>query len=92
MTFLPTPLKSAVTHRQFDGLTTDEARRRLEEIGPNATPDTAPDAWRRALAKFLAPVPYMLEAAIMLQLVLGEYVEAAVIGVLLVFNATLGFV
>ena len=92
MTFLTIAPEGAVTKRQFDGLTTDEAQRRLEEIGPNATPDTAPDAWRRALTKFLAPVPYMLEAAIVLQLVLGEYVEAAVIGVLLVFNATLGFV
>jgi H+-transporting ATPase len=33
----------------------------------------------------------MLAAAIVLQLVLGEYVEAAVIAVLLVFNAALGF-
>jgi H+-transporting ATPase len=86
------PLEGAVIRRQLDGLTTDEARRRLKDIGPNATPDATPDVWRRALAKFLAPVPYMLEAAIVLQLVLGEYVEAAVIGVLLVFNATLGLV
>jgi len=33
----------------------------------------------------------MLEAAIILQIVLGEYVEAAVIAGLLVFNAALGF-
>ena len=33
----------------------------------------------------------MLEAAILLQLALGEYVEASVIAVLLVFNSTLGF-
>ena len=33
----------------------------------------------------------MLEAAILLQLALGEYVEGAVIAVLLVFNAALGF-
>jgi len=44
-----------------------------------------------ALAKFWAPVPWMLEAAIILQTVLHEYVEAAVIGGLLVFNAALGF-
>ncbi len=44
-----------------------------------------------ALAKFWAPVPWMLEAAIILQAVLHEYVEAAVIAVLLVFNAALGF-
>jgi H+-transporting ATPase len=34
----------------------------------------------------------MLEAAILLQLALGVYVEAAVIAALLLFNATLGFV
>ena len=33
----------------------------------------------------------MLEAAIVLELVLGKYVEAGIIGVLLVFNAALGF-
>lgn len=33
----------------------------------------------------------MLEAVIVLQVVLGEYVQAAVIGVLVVFNALLGF-
>jgi H+-transporting ATPase len=44
-----------------------------------------------ALAKFWAPVPWMLEAAVILQLALHEYVEAAVIAGLLVFNAALGF-
>jgi H+-transporting ATPase len=44
-----------------------------------------------ALAKFWAPVPWMLEAAIILQAALHEYVEAAVIAGLLVFNAALGF-
>ncbi len=34
----------------------------------------------------------MLEAAIILQLALGEYVEASVVGGLLVFNATLGLI
>jgi H+-transporting ATPase len=34
----------------------------------------------------------MLEAALLLQLGLGEYIEAAVIGALLLFNATLGFI
>jgi H+-transporting ATPase len=54
-------------------------------------PDTAIQPWRMALAKFWAPVPWMLEAAIILQIVLHEYVEAAVIAGLLVFNAALGF-
>ena len=73
------------------GLTSDEARRRLEKFGPNAVPDTAMHPLRRALAKFWAPVPWMLEAAIVLELVLGKYVEAGIIAVLLAFNAVLGF-
>jgi H+-transporting ATPase len=74
-----------------DGLSSALARARLTELGPNDMPDTAPRPWRMALAKFWAPVPWMLEAAIILQLVLHEYVEAAVITGLLVFNAVLGF-
>jgi H+-transporting ATPase len=73
------------------GLTSDEARAQLAKFGPNAMPDTEIRAWRMALAKFWAPVPWMLEAAIILQAVLHEYVEAGVIAGLLVFNAALGF-
>src|ERR1019366_6858242 len=73
------------------GLTSDEARRRLEKFGPNAIPDTTSGPLRRALTKFWAPVPWMLEAAIVLEVVLGKYVEAAIIAVLLAFNAALGF-
>jgi H+-transporting ATPase len=54
-------------------------------------PDTAMRPWRMAFAKFWAPVPWMLEATVVLQLVLHEYTEAGVIAGLLVFNAALGF-
>jgi len=73
------------------GLTTDEARRRLEKFGPNAMPDTAVHPVRRALDKLWAPVPWMLEAAVVLQLALGDDAEAAIIAGLLVSNAALGF-
>lgn len=73
------------------GLTSDEARARFAKYGPNAMPDTAMRPLRMALGKFWAPVPWMLEAAIILQAVLHEYVETAVIAGLLVFNAALGF-
>jgi H+-transporting ATPase len=72
------------------GLTGDEALRRLQKFGPNAMPDTALHPLRLALEKFWAPVPWMLEAAIVLELALGKYVEAAIIAGLLVFNAALG--
>ena len=73
------------------GLTADEAGRRLAKFGPNTVADTAVRPLRRALAEFWAPVPWMLEAAVVLELFLGKWVEAAIIAVLLVFNAALGF-
>jgi H+-transporting ATPase len=73
------------------GLTSADARSRLEKSGPNAMPDTALHPLRRALGSFWAPVPWMLEAAIVLEVVLGKYVEAAIIASLLIFNAALGF-
>jgi H+-transporting ATPase len=74
------------------GLTSAEARRRFGEFGPNAVAEKATPRWRVFLMKFWGPIPWMLEAAILLQLGLGERIEAAVIGGLLLFNATLGFV
>jgi H+-transporting ATPase len=72
-------------------LTSDEARRRLAATGTNAIQDVAQNPIYRALRKLWAPVPWMLEAAILLQLALGEYFEAAAVAVLLVFNVALGF-
>ncbi len=54
-------------------------------------PDPALHPLSMALAKFWAPVPWMLEATIALELILGKYVEAAIIALLLIFNALLGF-
>jgi H+-transporting ATPase len=73
-------------------LTSDEARHRLAKFGPNAMPDTSAHPLRMALEKFWSPVPWMLEAAIVLELVLGQYIEAAIIAGLLVFNAALGLI
>jgi H+-transporting ATPase len=73
------------------GLTGEEARRRLATFGPNAIADIAQHPVRRALGKLWAPVPWMLEAAILLQLGLGEYAEAGVVAFLLIFNAAIGF-
>jgi H+-transporting ATPase len=87
------PILSAKPRQNIvsDGLTSDEAKSRLEKDGPNAMPDTSAHPLRNALAKFWAPVPWLLEAAIALQLVLHKDVEAAVIAGLLVFNAALAY-
>jgi H+-transporting ATPase len=73
------------------GLASEAAGQRLKQFGPNAVADTTLHPFRMALEKFWAPVPWMLEAAIVLQVVLHEFVEAAIIAGLLVFNAALGF-
>jgi H+-transporting ATPase len=54
-------------------------------------PDTSAHPLRNALAKFWAPVPWLLEASVVLELVLHKYYEAAVIAALLVFNAALAY-
>ena len=74
------------------GLTSDQARQRLMEFGPNAVADEAPPPWKLFLAKFWSPVAWLLEAAVALQLFLHEYVEASVVGALLLFNAALGLI
>ena len=73
------------------GLTSNEAAIRLQRDGPNAMPDTSAHPLRNALLKFWAPVPWLLEAAIVLQVVLHKDVEAAVIAGLLIFNAALAY-
>src|ERR1700728_4100248 len=72
------------------GLTSDDARHRLV-LGSNAIADVSKHPVQRALGKLWAPVPWMLEGAILLQLFLGDYVEAGVVALLLVANAAIGF-
>ncbi|WP_240097740.1 plasma-membrane proton-efflux P-type ATPase [Thermomonas flagellata] len=73
------------------GLSAAEAAARLARDGANAIVEQTVPAWRQLLARFWGPVPWMLEAVIVLQLVLGRRLEAGVIAVLLVFNAVVAF-
>ncbi len=73
------------------GLTSTEAARRLAEFGPNAVPEKRTPRWLAFLAKFWSPIPWLLEAAMVLEVVRGRQVEAAAIAGLLFFNATLSF-
>jgi H+-transporting ATPase len=61
------------------GLTSDQARRELRKTGPNTMPDSSAQPLRMAVEKFWAPVPGMPETAIVLELVLGKFVEAGII-------------
>ncbi len=72
-------------------MTSAEARARLEQFGANAVREEPPHPLRQFLNRFWAPIPWLLEATVIIQLFLHEQVEAAVIGGLLVANAVLGF-
>ena len=83
---------TSVADAGAQGLTSEEARYRLDKFGPNSVPDTSVHPLQMTLEKFWAPVPWMLEAAVLLELGLGKYIEAAIIALLLVFNAALGLI
>jgi H+-transporting ATPase len=74
----------------MQGLDSDEARRRLSQYGPNLVAEERRRPVARVLRRLWEPVPWMLEAAIVLQLAIGERIEALVIAALLAFNLVLG--
>jgi H+-transporting ATPase len=88
----PLDASSAAPTDRARGLSGAAATQRLAQFGPNAIADNPVPAWRQLAAKFWAPVPWMLEAVIVLQLLLGRHLEALVIAALLVFNAAVAFV
>ncbi|MEY9214529.1 HAD-IC family P-type ATPase [Thermobifida halotolerans] len=76
-----------------EGLTDEEARRRLERHGPNALEETPPTSAAVVfLRQFASPVIAILLFAFVLTAVLGEWLDAAVIAVALLVNAVIGFV
>ena len=71
------------------GLSSNEAQVRLKRFGANAVVQEKPHPLKAFVKRFWSPIPWLLEATIIIQLFLGETVEAAVIGGLLILNATL---
>jgi H+-transporting ATPase len=73
-----------------DGLSSEEAARRLAQFGPNAVVEERVHPAVQVLRHFWSPVPWMLEAAIVLQVAIDERLEAAMIATLLIANVALG--
>jgi len=73
------------------GLTAAEATRRSAQYGPNEVAESKQHPVGAFLRHLWAPVPWMLEATVALQLVLGKTDEAVIIAALLFFNAALSF-
>ena len=72
------------------GLSSAEAARRLLNFGPNRVVEERVQPLARVMAHFWAPVPWMLEATIALQVTIGERLEALMIATLLLLNVGLG--
>ncbi len=73
------------------GLTSAEAVSRLLTHGENRIPERRHHPVLRFLGRLWAPVPWMLEAALLLELALGRRTQAVIILVLLLLNATVAF-
>jgi len=73
------------------GLTSEEAAQRLAREGPNAIPEAHQNKVLLFAAKLWGPVPWLLEGAIVLELVLGNYVQAIIIAILVGLDAVLSF-
>jgi H+-transporting ATPase len=76
---------------KIDGLTTKEVNELLAKYGRNEIAMERPSRIKILLKRFWGLVPWMLELAIILDLVLGRWIEAIIIASWLVFSALLGF-
>ncbi|MHB8352192.1 MAG: cation-transporting P-type ATPase [Thermoplasmata archaeon] len=73
------------------GLGADEVGRRWSRDGPNEIAESRPSTLVHLARQFWGPTAWMLEFAAGLAAVLGNAIDAAVVLILLVFNATIGF-
>ncbi|HII88026.1 TPA: hypothetical protein HA253_00370, partial [Candidatus Woesearchaeota archaeon] len=78
---------------QKTGLSQQEAQQRLQQYGLNelqACEEISP--WKIFLAQFESPIVWILVAAVVISGAIGEYLDAIVIGVILIANAVIGFI
>ncbi|ANQ40036.1 divalent cation transporter [Gluconobacter oxydans] len=72
------------------GLTEASAQERLVTFGPNEIVKPPPGALHAFFRRLWGPIPWLLEAALFLEVALGKAVESAIIGGWLVFSALVG--
>ena len=72
------------------GLSEAEAKTRLVQDGYNEIPEEPYSPVRGVLKRLWGPIPWMLEAALILELLLGKVAEPAMIAAWLLFSAIVG--
>ena len=81
------------TESGSQGLSAEEAERRLQEVGPNELREAEPDpAWLRFLRQFHDVLIYILIVAAIVTALLGEWIDTGVIAAVVLVNAIIGFV
>jgi Ca2+-transporting ATPase len=83
----------ALDSRLPDGLGSDEAARRLSELGPNELAEgkrTSPVV--QFLAQFTSPLVLVLLAAAVISAVVHDWKDSVIIGIILFLNGVIGFV
>ena len=73
------------------GLAEDEARRRLEQYGPNTIEERRVHPLLKFLSYFWGPIPWMIEIAALLSALVRHWADFSIIAVLLLVNAGIGF-
>lgn len=74
-----------------NGLSAAEAARRLAADGPNAIQETRKRPLLAFLGYFWAPIPWLIEVALLLSIVLQHWADVIIIAVLLLMNGLVGF-
>ncbi|MBU3887890.1 plasma-membrane proton-efflux P-type ATPase [Methylosinus sp. KRF6] len=74
-----------------EGLSAEEARRRLGVYGPNTLEEKRVPLWRRLLTYFWGPIPWMIEVAAVLSAVNEDWRSFGVILLMLFINGGVGF-
>jgi H+-transporting ATPase len=73
------------------GLSNAEAQKRLVQYGPNALEEKKKSELAVFLGFFWGPIPWMIEAAALMALLVRDWGDFTIITALLLFNAALGF-
>ncbi len=73
------------------GLSGAEAAARLARYGPNSLREEGGNVLLELLSHFWAPIPWMIEVALVLTAVTGRWPDFGIIGALLLLNGLVGF-